>query len=53
MVWLLAILAYLLGSLSFAVLLAALVRHPGPARQRFRQPGATNMLRVAGGNSPS
>ena len=47
MVWLLAILAYLLGS-SPSPSCSAAGSAPRTARQRFRQPGATNMLRVAG-----
>ncbi len=48
MFWLLAILAYLLGSLSFAILLSRLAGGPDPRAERLADPGATNMLRVAG-----
>ncbi len=37
MFWLLAILAYLLGSLSFAILLSRLTGQPRPANERLRQ----------------
>ncbi|CAD5108531.1 glycerol-3-phosphate 1-O-acyltransferase PlsY [Zestomonas carbonaria] len=48
MFWLLAILAYLLGSLSFAILLSRLSGGPDPRASGSGNPGATNMLRVAG-----
>src|SRR5574344_1770547 len=48
MFWLLAILAYLLGSLSFAILLSHLSGGPDPRASGSGNPGATNMLRVAG-----
>lgn len=48
MFWLLAILAYLLGSLSFAILLSRLAGGPDPRANGSGNPGATNMLRVAG-----
>lgn len=48
MFWLLAILAYLLGSLSFAILLSRLAGGPDPRVSGSGNPGATNMLRVAG-----
>lgn len=48
MFWLLAILAYLLGSLSFAILLSRLAGGPDPRSSGSGNPGATNMLRVAG-----
>ncbi|MFI7866630.1 glycerol-3-phosphate 1-O-acyltransferase PlsY [Ectopseudomonas khazarica] len=48
MFWLLAILAYLLGSLSFAILLSRLAGGPDPRASGSGNPGATNMLRVAG-----
>ncbi|MBU3057211.1 glycerol-3-phosphate 1-O-acyltransferase PlsY [Pseudomonas indica] len=48
MFWLLAILAYLLGSLSFAILLSRLMGGPDPRASGSGNPGATNMLRVAG-----
>lgn len=48
MFWLLAILAYLLGSLSFAILLSRLAGGPDPRAAGSGNPGATNMLRVAG-----
>ncbi|KAF1067366.1 MAG: Glycerol-3-phosphate acyltransferase [Pseudomonas citronellolis] len=48
MVWLLAILAYLLGSLSFAVLLSRLFGTLDPRAGGSGNPGATNMLRLAG-----
>jgi glycerol-3-phosphate acyltransferase PlsY len=46
--WLLAIHAYLLGSLSFAILLSRLVHGPDPRASGSGNPGATNMMRVAG-----
>jgi glycerol-3-phosphate acyltransferase PlsY len=48
MLWLLALLAYLLGSLSFAILLSRLSGGPDPRASGSGNPGATNMLRVAG-----
>jgi glycerol-3-phosphate acyltransferase PlsY len=48
MFWLLAILAYLLGSLSFAILLSRLTGGPDPRASGSGNPGATNMLRLAG-----
>jgi glycerol-3-phosphate acyltransferase PlsY len=48
MFWLLALLAYLLGSLSFAILLSRLSGGPDPRANGSGNPGATNMLRVAG-----
>lgn len=48
MFWLLAIVAYLLGSLSFAILLSQLAGGPDPRASGSGNPGATNMLRVAG-----
>ena len=48
MFWLLAILAYLLGSLSFAILLSRLAGLGDPRTAGSGNPGATNMLRVAG-----
>ncbi|WP_437879558.1 glycerol-3-phosphate 1-O-acyltransferase PlsY [Pseudomonas sp. LRF_L74] len=48
MFWLLVLLAYLLGSLSFAILLSHLSGGPDPRATGSGNPGATNMLRVAG-----
>jgi len=48
MFWLLAVLAYLLGSLSFAILLSRLAGGSDPRISGSGNPGATNMLRVAG-----
>ncbi|WP_068827665.1 glycerol-3-phosphate 1-O-acyltransferase PlsY [Pseudomonas sp. BMS12] len=48
MFWLLVPLAYLLGSLSFAILLSRLAGGPDPRASGSGNPGATNMLRVAG-----
>ena len=48
MFWLLAFLAYLLGSLSFAILLSQLSGGPDPRAEGSGNPGASNMLRVAG-----
>lgn len=48
MFWLLAIFAYLLGSLSFAILLSQLSGGADPRASGSGNPGATNMLRVAG-----
>ena len=48
MFWLLATLAYLLGSLSFAILLSRLAGGPDPRASGSGNPGASNMLRVAG-----
>src|SRR3990167_2100328 len=51
MFWLLALLAYLLGSLSFAILLSGLAGGPGPRATGSGNPGATNMLPLAGKRS--
>ncbi|MES2819520.1 MAG: glycerol-3-phosphate 1-O-acyltransferase PlsY [Pseudomonadota bacterium] len=48
MFWLLVTLAYLLGSLSFAILLSRLAGQPDPRIGGSGNPGATNMLRLAG-----
>lgn len=48
MFWLLAILAYLLGSLSFAIWLSRLSGSPDPRGSGSGNAGATNMLRLAG-----
>lgn len=48
MFWLLAILAYLLGSLSFAILLSRMTGNPDPRMSGSGNAGATNMLRLAG-----
>ena len=48
MFWLLALLAYLLGSLSFAILLSRVFGTADPRAEGSGNPGATNMLRVAG-----
>ncbi|BAP41951.1 glycerol-3-phosphate 1-O-acyltransferase PlsY [Pseudomonas sp. 21LCFQ02] len=48
MFWLLAIFAYLLGSLSFAILLSRLTGSPDPRASGSGNAGATNMLRLAG-----
>jgi len=48
MFWLLAIFAYLLGSLSFAILLSRLTGSPDPRAEGSGNAGATNMLRLAG-----
>ena len=48
MFWLLAMLAYLLGSMSFAILLSRLTRNPDPRMSGSGNAGATNMLRLAG-----
>lgn len=48
MPWLLAIVAYLLGSLSFAVLLGRWLGTGDPRLAGSGNPGATNMLRLAG-----
>ena len=48
MFWLLALLAYLLGSLSFAILLSRLAGSPDPRTRGSGNPGTTNMLRTAG-----
>ena len=48
MFWLLAIFAYLLGSLSFAILLSRLTGNPDPRMSGSGNAGATNMLRLAG-----
>ncbi|MFW0042572.1 MAG: glycerol-3-phosphate 1-O-acyltransferase PlsY [Coxiella endosymbiont of Dermacentor silvarum] len=41
-------LAYLIGSFSFAIIVAKLMRFPDPRTIGSRNPGTTNMLRVAG-----
>ncbi|MPR02154.1 glycerol-3-phosphate 1-O-acyltransferase PlsY [Pseudomonas sp. MAFF 212408] len=48
MFWSLAIFAYLLGSLSFAILLSRLTGNPDPRMSGSGNAGATNMLRLAG-----
>ncbi|MBK5008744.1 glycerol-3-phosphate 1-O-acyltransferase PlsY [Pseudomonas sp. S60] len=48
MFWLLALLAYLLGSLSFAIVLSRLAGSPDPRSSGSGNAGATNMLRLAG-----
>ncbi|MFJ3487462.1 glycerol-3-phosphate 1-O-acyltransferase PlsY [Pseudomonas sp. NPDC090202] len=48
MFWSLAIFAYLLGSLSFAILLSRLSGTPDPRASGSGNAGATNMLRLAG-----
>lgn len=48
MFWLLAIIAYLLGSLSFAILLSRFTGSPDPRASGSGNAGATNMLRLAG-----
>ena len=48
MFWLLASLAYLLGSLSFAIVLSRLSGSPDPRMCGSGNAGATNMLRLAG-----
>ncbi|MGX5217869.1 glycerol-3-phosphate 1-O-acyltransferase PlsY [Pseudomonas segetis] len=45
---LLVILAYLLGSVSFAILLSQLAGRPDPRAYGSGNPGATNMVRTAG-----
>lgn len=42
------IIAYLLGSISSAVLICRLVRLPDPREQGSKNPGATNVLRIGG-----
>jgi len=48
MFWQLTLLAYLIGSLSFAILLSRLAGVPDPRASGSGNPGATNMLRLAG-----
>ncbi|WPP00356.1 glycerol-3-phosphate 1-O-acyltransferase PlsY [Pseudomonas sp. HR96] len=48
MFWLLALLAYLLGSVSFAIVLSRLTGLPDPRLSGSGNAGATNMLRLAG-----
>ncbi|MEG5264445.1 glycerol-3-phosphate 1-O-acyltransferase PlsY [Pseudomonas sp. JDS28PS106] len=48
MFWSLAALAYLLGSVSFAILLSRLTGSPDPRISGSGNAGATNMLRLAG-----
>jgi len=48
MFWLLVIFAYLLGSLSFAIVLSKLTGKTDPRLAGSGNPGATNVLRVAG-----
>ncbi|WP_029404828.1 glycerol-3-phosphate 1-O-acyltransferase PlsY [Stutzerimonas stutzeri] len=48
MFWQLILLAYLIGSLSFAILLSRLTGAPDPRVGGSGNPGATNMLRLAG-----
>lgn len=46
--WLLVPLAYLLGSLSTAVLVSRLLDLPDPREEGSKNPGATNVLRLGG-----
>jgi len=48
MFWQLTLLAYLTGSLSFAILISRLAGAPDPRAGGSGNPGATNMLRLAG-----
>lgn len=48
MFWLLLICSYLLGSVSFAILLSKLTGKADPRSLGSGNPGATNMMRVAG-----
>jgi len=48
MFWQLTLLAYLTGSLSFAILISRLTGAPDPRAGGSGNPGATNMLRLAG-----
>ncbi|MEH6486395.1 MULTISPECIES: glycerol-3-phosphate 1-O-acyltransferase PlsY [Pseudomonas] len=48
MFWLLAFLAYLMGSLSFAILLSMRAGTPDPRGFGSGNPGASNVMRVAG-----
>lgn len=48
MFWLLVIFAYLLGSMSFAIILSRLLGTADPRKAGSGNPGATNVLRVAG-----
>ena len=48
MFWLLALGAYLLGSLSFAIVLSRATGTPDPRMSGSGNAGATNMLRLAG-----
>ncbi len=48
MFWLLAVFAYLLGSLPFAILISRLAGGPDPRTFGSGNPGASNMLRGAG-----
>ena len=47
-VWLLVPLAYLMGSLSTAVIVSKLFGLPDPRHQGSKNPGATNVLRLGG-----
>jgi glycerol-3-phosphate acyltransferase PlsY len=46
--WLLVILAYLMGSLSSAVIVSRISGLPDPREQGSKNPGATNVLRLGG-----
>jgi glycerol-3-phosphate acyltransferase PlsY len=48
MAWILIAAAYLLGSISSAILIARLLGLPDPRDQGSGNPGATNMLRIGG-----
>ncbi|MFN5745561.1 MAG: glycerol-3-phosphate 1-O-acyltransferase PlsY [Methylococcaceae bacterium] len=47
-IWLLVVLAYLMGSLSSAVIVSKLSGLPDPREQGSKNPGATNVLRLGG-----
>lgn len=46
--WLLIVLAYLLGSISTAVIISRVMGLPDPREQGSKNPGATNVLRLGG-----
>ncbi len=48
MFWLLILLAYLLGSVSFAIVFSRLAGLPDPRTSGSGNPGATNVMRLAG-----
>ena len=47
-VWLFVPVAYLIGSISSAIIICRLMRLPDPREQGSGNPGATNVMRIGG-----